>query len=246
MFRVLIVSTSHGELGGSGHRTGLWLEELAAPYWVFRDAGLEVEVASMRGGEIPVDPRSIADSARQVASVDRFLRDKAAAGTIRQSTPLGDVDASAFDALFLPGGHGAMWDMPADATLARAVADAYDDGRIVAAVCHGPAGLVGAVRNDGKALVGARRVTGFTNAEEAQVGLVDVVPFLLESRLVELGGIFESAAPFHPHVVRDGNLVTGQNPQSSEAVAEAALAAMREVRSGATRAQETSGPRRAT
>lgn len=227
--RILIVTTSHGRLGTTGARTGVWLEELAAPYWLFRDAGFDVDIASMAGGEIPVDPRSM-NPAERPASVQRFQDDAGAMAALRSSPALSGISSDAYAAIFLPGGHGAMWDLPADEHLSRAVAAAYDEGRIVAAVCHGPAGLVGAVRADGKALVGARRVTGFTNAEEAQAGLTDTVPFLLESRLRELGGIFECAAPFHPFVVRDGNLITGQNPQSSVALAEAVVAALHELR----------------
>lgn len=243
MPRVLIVTTSHGELGASGERTGLWLEELAAPYWVFRDAGFDVEVASMAGGAIPIDPRSQEGDEATKPDNARFLGDRRAAETLKQSKALAQVADGDYDVLFLPGGHGTMWDMPANATLARAVGRAYDHGRIVAAVCHGPAGLVGAKRSDGKPVVAARKVSAFTNAEEANVGLGDTVPFLLESRLRELGAIFEASPPFRPHVVRDGNLVTGQNPQSSQAVAQAAVEAAREPRAGEDRRMETSGPR---
>lgn len=227
--RVLIVCTSHDRLGSTGKATGLWLEELAVPYWVLRDAGYEVDVVSMAGGRVPLDPRSTDESDRP-AAVERFLADRTAADAIASTRRLADIAPDAYAAIFLPGGHGAMWDFAADEQLARAVAAAYDDGRIVAAVCHGPAGLVGAVRADGKALVGARRVTSFTNHEEAEVGLTDAVPFLLESRLRELGAIFECAHAFSPYVVRDGNLVTGQNPQSSRAVAEAVVAVLAEHR----------------
>ena len=238
--RILIVTTSHGVLGSTGERTGLWLEELAAPYWVFRDAGCEVDIVSMAGGKVPIDPRSMAEGGERPASVQRFLDDRRAMQTLDDTPTFASMATDRHDAIFLPGGHGTMWDLPADENLAQAVAAAYDDGRIVAAVCHGPAGLVGAVRADGKALVGARRVTSFTNAEEAAAGLTDAVPFLLESRLRQLGGIFESAAAFAPFVVRDGNLITGQNPQSSQAVAEAVLGALREPRQDpAVTARET-------
>ncbi len=227
--RVLIVTTSHDRLGATGKPTGLWLEELATPYWVFRDAGCDVDIVSMAGGKVPLDPRSLEEGGRP-RSVQRFLDDRTAMAAIENTPRLAGRSTAEYAAIFLPGGHGTMWDLPSDETLARAVAGAYDEGRIVAAVCHGPAGLVGAVRADGKALVGARRVTGFTNAEEAEVGLTDTVPFLLETRLRELGAIFECARPFTSFVVRDGNLVTGQNPQSSAAVAEAIVAALREPR----------------
>jgi len=223
--RILIVTTSHGQLGSTGQATGLWFEELVAPYWVFRDAGFEVDIVSMAGGKVPIDPRSL-DEKERPESVQRSLNDAHLMRHLDETPALASVAPDDYDAIFLPGGHGTMWDMPANEHLARAVAHAYDEGRVVAAVCHGPAGLVGAVRADGKALVGARRLTSFTNAEEAAAGLTDTVPFLLESRLRELGAIFESAPPFRSFVVTDGNLVTGQNPQSSQAVAEAVVAAL--------------------
>src|SRR5581483_1325607 len=189
-------------------------------------AGYEVDLVSIKAGKVPLDPRSLEEGSGRPRSVQRFLDDEHLMQRMEATPALASVTADDYDAIFLPGGHGTMWDLPADEHLARAVANAYDEGRVVAAVCHGPAGLVGAMRADGKALVGARRVTGFTNAEEAAVGLTDVVPFLLESRLRELGAIFESGAPFQPFVVRDANLVTGQNPQSSEAAAEAVVEAL--------------------
>lgn len=239
--RILIVTTSHGMLGATGKATGLWLEELAAPYWVFRDAGCEVDIVSMAGGKVPLDPRSTESSAAPTPSMTRFLGDPRAKATIENTPALRDVATETYDAIFLPGGHGTMWDLPANEHLGAAVARAYDEGRVVAAVCHGPAGLVGAVRADGKALVGARRVTAFTNAEEAAVGLTDTVPFLLESRLRELGAIFECAGTFKPFVVRDGNLVTGQNPQSSSAVAKAVLEALASPRMDLAAASREAG-----
>jgi putative intracellular protease/amidase len=226
--RVLIVTTSHGRFGAADVPTGLWLEELATPYWILRDGGCAIDIASMAGGQVPVDPRSL--EGERPASVQRFLADSKLAQCLAASRALADIAPANYTAIFLPGGHGTLWDFPADARLARAIAGAYDEGRVVAAVCHGPAGLIGAVRADGKALVGARRITAFTNAEEAAVGLTDYVPFLLESRLRELGGIFEHAAAFKPHAVRDGNLITGQNPQSSTAVAQLLLKALQEPR----------------
>ncbi|MEP7207526.1 MAG: type 1 glutamine amidotransferase domain-containing protein [Casimicrobiaceae bacterium] len=238
--RVLIVCTSHASLGTTGERTGLWLEELAAPFWVFRDAGFTVDVVSMAGGEVPLDPRSLEEKDRP-APTQRFLDDAATMTMIRQTRALADVATEDYDAVFLPGGHGTMWDFAADPDLAETVAATYDAGRVVAAVCHGPAGLVGAVRADGKALVAGRRITGFTNAEEAAVGLTDKVPFLLESRLRELGGIFDAGADFKSHVVRDGNLVTGQNPQSSAAVAQAIVEALGEAREDPATAAHQAG-----
>lgn len=227
--KILIVCTSHAELGATGERTGLWLEEAAAPYWIFKDAGHEVDLVSMAGGEVPLDPRSMAEKDRPEA-VQRFLDDEGAMTALRSTRRLADAAPERYDAIFLAGGHGAMWDLAADEHLAEALGEAYDEGRVVAAVCHGPAGLIGARRADGKPLVAARRVTGFTNAEEAKVGLTDAVPFLLESRLRELGGIFEGGAAFSSQVVRDGHLVTGQNPQSSVEAARMVLTVLGEGR----------------
>lgn len=238
--KVLVVATSHGAMGDTGHRTGVWLEELAAPYYAFLDGGSDVTLASIKGGEIPFDPRSLparagegpgeepADGQREVpALARRFLADAEAMRAARGSPAVGGFgDGSGFDAVFLPGGHGTMWDLPANEALARLVGSMFDRGKVVAAVCHGPAGLVSAKRADGRPVVEGLRVSGFTNTEEDGVGLSGVVPFLLEDRLRELGGRFERGPDWQPYAVRDGNLVTGQNPQSSELVARQVLAAL--------------------
>ncbi len=236
--KVLIVATSHAMLGATGERTGVWLEELATPYYALHDAGVEVTLASIQGGAIPFDPRSLPAEAGQAggeqpsaqpevpASVRRFLGDPKATEAASKSLPV-DLDASeGFDAILLPGGHGAMWDMPESAILARLVGFQFDRGRVVAAVCHGPAGLVSARRHDGRPIVEGRRVNGFTNTEEAGVGLTRVVPFLLEDRLRELGGQFERGPDWQPYAVHDDNLITGQNPQSSDLVARHVLSAL--------------------
>ena len=238
--RVLIVTTSHGEMGSTGHRTGVWLEELATPYYALLDGAAEVTLASIKGGEIPLDPRSVPAEAGQAggeeppaqqqdlpASVLRFLNDEAAMGATRNSPAVEEVAGREFDAILLPGGHGTMWDLPHSETLARLVGGLFDDGRIVAAVCHGPAGLVAAKRSDGRPVVEGLRVNAFTNSEEEGVGLKGVVPFLLEDRLRELGGRYEKGPDWQPYAVRDGNLITGQNPQSSELVARHILDALR-------------------
>ena len=199
--RVLIVTTSHAEMGATGHRTGVWLEELATPYYALRDGGAEVTLASIKGGEIPFDPRSVPAEAGHApgeeppaqqqdlpASVLRFLDDEAAMGAARNAPAVEEVAGREFDAILLPGGHGTMWDLPHSETLARQVGGLFDDGRIVAAVCHGPAGLVAAKRSDGRPVVEGLRVNAFTNSEEEGVGLKEVVPFLLEDLLRELGG----------------------------------------------------------
>ena len=240
--KVLIVTTSHGQMGATGHRTGVWLEELASPYYALFDGGAEVTLASIRGGEIPFDPRSLPAEASEgpgeqpeeqqkvPASGRRFLADETAMHAARNSPAVDRFqDGGGFDAVFLPGGHGTMWDLPESAALARLVGAMFDRGKAVAAVCHGPAGLVSARRADGRPVVEGRRVNGFTNSEEDAVGLSAVVPFLLEDRLKQLGGRFERGPDWHPYAVQDGNLITGQNPQSSELVAHLVLSTLKKA-----------------
>lgn len=230
MARIAFVLTSHGTLGGTGEPTGFYWEEMTTPYWRFRDAGHEVVLASIRGGEPPADPKSLRDGdAQQAESVLRFQEDAAAMAALRETLPVDRLEAAAFDALYLPGGHGCMWDLPESKPLARLIGTMFDDGKLVGAVCHGPAGLVGARRSDGRPIVEGRRVNGFTDSEERAAGLAEAVPFLLESRLRALGGAFEGVADYKPHAVRDGNLVTGQNPASAAPLAEAMLAALKEA-----------------
>ena len=225
--KILIVVTSHGQLGETGKPTGFFYEELATPYWAFVDAGLTVDIASIRGGKAPYDPRSLAEEGKRPASVQRFLDDPVALGKINDTLAVDKLTADAYDAVFLPGGHGVMWDFPNSDALGRLVGKAFDDGKLIGAVCHGPAGLLGARRGDGAPLIAGRRVNGFTNAEEEAVQLTEVVPFLLETRLREQGGRYECGDKFTPFAVRDGNLVTGQNPMSSEKVATAMIEALR-------------------
>jgi putative intracellular protease/amidase len=227
--RVLIVATSHAELGNTGRRTGVWLEELAAPYYALREADAEVTVASIKGGEIPFDPRSTGEEKSDQPvpeTARRFLDDPDAMAAAKDSPSIDGVDAASFDAIFLPGGHGAMWDMPGNPTLAEMVGSMFDAGKIVSAVCHGPAGLVSAKRRDGQPVVEGKHVNSFTNAEEKAIGLAEVVPFLLETRLRELGGRFEGGPNWRPFVVRDGNLITGQNPMSAEPLARRVVEAL--------------------
>jgi putative intracellular protease/amidase len=228
--RVLIVVTSHARMGDTDTQTGIWLEELAVPYYRFVDAGVAVEIASPRGGAAPLEPKSLGSQVRNDPAVDRFLADPVAQRRVAATLPLAAVDAAAFDAVFLPGGHGTMWDLPVDAGVQRAVEQAEAAGRVIAAVCHGPAGLVTARRADGEPLVAGKRVTAFTNAEEDAVGLTTVVPFLLESRLRELGADFVSGPNWLSLAVRDGRLITGQNPASSAAVADHVMTAITEAR----------------
>ena len=223
--KAMILLTSADRMGPGGKPTGFYWEELATPYWTFIDAGFDVEIVSVQGGEPPADPGSTDPENRPVA-VQRFMDDAAAMARLHNTRAVADVAADEVDVLFLPGGHGTMWDLAQTAAVGKAVAAAYEAGAVVGAVCHGPAGLVGAVLSDGKPLVDGKRVNSFTDAEERAVGLTDTVPFLLESRLRELGGKFESnPALFNAHAVRDGRLVTGQNPRSSQQVADLMLKA---------------------
>ncbi len=228
--RILMVVTSHATMGDTGKPTGLWLEELAVPYMRFVDAGADVTVASIHGGKVPVDPRSTPPKGPEAPVVERFLADLHTARTLIYSLPIESVDATRVDALVLPGGHGTMFDFPISTSLAAAVSRAWISGRVVAAVCHGPAGLVGARNSDGDPLVAGRRVSAFTNAEEEAVGLTRAVPFLLQSKLESMGAKVETAPSFEPFAIADGRLVTGQNPASARKVADLTLDAIAAAR----------------
>jgi len=221
--KILFVVTSHSILGTSKKTTGVWLEELATPYYAFTDAGYEVHIASVAGGPVPIDPASLQSKGENPESVERFLDDAISREQIRYTNSTTSLKAEDFDAVFLPGGHGTMWDLPNSCDLARVIMDFYAAGKPVAAVCHGPAGLIGSLKANGEPLVKGLKVTGFTNAEEAAVELTEVVPFLLENRLKELGATLVNADNFQPNTIIDGNLVTGQNPQSSAGTANAVL-----------------------
>lgn len=215
--KVLFVVTSTDKLGDTGKRTGFHFEELATPYYVLRDAGYELDVASTAGGRAPIDNQK--PRGENPASVERFLDDREAMAKIEATMRVGDVKAEDYAAVYLPGGHGTMWDFPNHKALGALLAKAFEEGRIVSAVCHGPAGFVGAKLSDGHPLVEGRKVNSFTDEEERAVGLDGVVPFLLESKLREEGARFEKADKFKPIVVEDGNLLTGQNPPSAEPLA---------------------------
>lgn len=226
--RVLMLVTSHDRLGDGGHPTGVWAEELAVPYYAFTDAGCHVDLASPEGGPVPFDPRSLETADGPLpAAVERLQADEALREKIRQSWRAAAIDMHVFDALFVPGGHGAMWDLATDPAVAHLVETAFASGRIVAALCHGPAALVSAKGPDGRFLLEGKHVNSFTDAEEDELGLGDTVPFLLENRLRELGAFFEGGPNWQPYAVRDANLITGQNPQSSALVAQQVLDALR-------------------
>jgi putative intracellular protease/amidase len=225
--RILMIVTSNARMGDTGKPTGLWAEELAVPYYALVDAGALVTLASPAGGPAPIDPGSLKPVGENDPVVERFLADAALQARIAATSKAADFDGAQFDAVFLPGGHGTMWDLPVDAGVTRAVERAFAASKLIASVCHGAAGLVSAKRPDGQSIVKDLRANSFTNAEEAAVGLDKVVPFMLETRLRALGGRFESVANWQPFAIRDGQLITGQNPQSSHLVASTLLEALR-------------------
>ncbi|HET7561789.1 MAG TPA: type 1 glutamine amidotransferase domain-containing protein [Rhodanobacteraceae bacterium] len=220
--KILMVLTSHGQLGDTGKPTGLWLEELASPWYVFKDAGADVALASPRGGKPPIDPSS-ENPGSQTEATRRFQGDAAAQQALANTTKLADVDAAAFDAVFYAGGHGPLWDLAENETSRLLIDRIYAAGKPVAAVCHGLAALRRALGPFGLPLVRGKAVTGFSNSEERAAGLADAVPFQIEDMLREDGGEYSKAADWQPHVVVAGNLITGQNPASSAGVAKAVL-----------------------
>jgi putative intracellular protease/amidase len=221
--KILMVLTSHDQMGDTGKKTGFWLEEFAAPYFVFRDAGAEITLASPKGGQPPIDPSSDADSA-QTDDTRRFKADTAAQKKLANTLKLSDVTEAGFDAIFYPGGHGPLWDLAEDPDSKRLIEAFAAADRPVGAVCHAPAVFRHTRRADGKPLVSGRRVTGFTNTEEEAVGLTKIVPFLVEDMLKANGGAYEKGADWSSFVLRDGKLVTGQNPASSAEAARQVLA----------------------
>lgn len=222
MARILMVLTSHDELGDTGRKTGFWLEEFAAPYYVFLDAGHDVTLASPKGGQPPIDPVSSKVFA-QTDSTRRFDADEAAQQALASTTPLATINADDFDVVFYPGGHGPLWDLTNDADSARVLRDTAEAGRPLGLVCHAPGVLHTATTSTGASLIAGREVTGFTNTEEEQAGLTKVVPYLVEDSLEAAGATFRRGADNESFVVTDGTLVTGQNPASSAATAEALL-----------------------
>jgi putative intracellular protease/amidase len=220
---VLMVLTSHDKLGDTGKRTGFWLEEFAAPYYVFKDAGAAVTLVSPKGGQPPLDPKSDEPDA-QTEATRRFKADADAQHALAHTGKLADAAAADYDAIFYPGGHGPLWDLAQDPDSLRLIQQMLKANKTVAAVCHAPGVLWRAKDADGASLVKGRRVTGFTNSEENAAGLTAVVPFLVQDMLVENGGVYSKAADWQPYVVTDGSLITGQNPASSEPAARALLA----------------------
>ena len=220
--KILMVLTSHDELGSTGKKTGFWLEEFAAPYYVFKDSGAETTLASPKGGQPPLDPKS-AEKDSQTAATERFRADKEAQTVLAHTVKLSEISPAGYDALFYPGGHGPLWDLAEDKNSIALIENMNSQGKPVAAVCHAPGVFRHAKSPNGTPLVQGKSVTGFSNSEEKAVGLTDVVPFLLEDELQKNGGNYSKSADWQSYSVRDGNLITGQNPASSEAAAKSVL-----------------------
>jgi putative intracellular protease/amidase len=221
MKKVLFVVTSHDKLGDTGKKTGFWTEELAAPYYTLADKGVQVDIATPLGGAAPIDPKS-ADPASATEDTKRLDKDPELQAKLKNTFKLADVKPQEYDAVFYPGGHGPLWDLAEDKNSAKLIETFYKSDKPVAFVCHAPAVLKD-VKIDGVPLVKGKKLTGFSNAEEEAAGLTKVVPFLLEDVLKEKGAHYSSVADWHPHIVEDGLLITGQNPASSKLVAEKIL-----------------------
>ena len=222
--KILMVLTSHDQLGNTGRKTGFWLEEFAAPYYVFRDAGVELTLAAPKGGQPPMDPKS--DLRENLTpAMTRFKEDRSAQKALANTVKLADVKAEEFDTVFYPGGHGPMWDLAESPTSIALLEAFYNSGKPIALVCHSP-GVLRHVTYRGAPLVKEKHVTGFTNGEEEEMQLTKVVPFLVEDELLRLGAIFEKKADWQPFAITDGRLITGQNPASSTSAAQALLKLM--------------------
>jgi putative intracellular protease/amidase len=229
MANILVVLTSHNQLGDTGHPTGFWLEELAAPYYVFKDAGAEVTLASPEGGQPPLDPKSD-DPDAQTEATRRFKADSAVNVELATTARLDSLSARDFDAVFYPGGHGPLWDLVDNEVSIRLIEDFWTGNKPVSAVCHAPIALVNAKDENGQHIVKGREVTGFTNSEEEAVGLTKVVPLLVEDTMIARGAKYSKVDDWQSYTRQDGNLITGQNPGSSEAVAKLVLAALEQQR----------------
>lgn len=225
--RILFVLTSHDQLGNTGKKTGFWIEEFATPYYFFKDKGIEVVVATPRGGQAPIDPKSN-EPAFQTEATKRYFNDQSAQALLSKTFKLSALKAGNFDAVFYPGGHGPMWDLANDAGSMKLILDFYNSKKPLAFVCHGPAALVNVKDQHGQYLLKGKKVSSFCNSEEEAVQLTNVVPFSLESKLRERGAEYVKAADWSAFAVVDGWLVTGQNPQSSQLVAQKLLALLKQ------------------
>jgi len=226
IFKVLIVLTSHDQLGDTGLKTGFWVEEFAAPYYVLADAGVEITIASPKGGQPPIDPKSALPDF-QTEATKRFDTDKALQEKLAHSIPLSDVNEKDYDAVFYPGGHGPLWDLTNNEHSIKLIEAFWKEGKPVAAVCHAPGVLQFVKDAEGNSLVKGKKVTGFSNSEEEAVHLTNVVPYLVEDALRNLGGNYSKTEDWKSYSVQDGNLITGQNPASSEEAAEKLLSLLR-------------------
>ena len=224
--KVLFVLTSHSELGNTGKKTGFWIEEFAAPYYVMKDAGVEITLASPKGGQPPIDPKSEAEDA-QTPATKRFTEDNELKETLASTVKLEEVNQADYDAVFYPGGHGPLWDLANDEKSIALIEDFYNNNKPVAFVCHAPGALIKVKSTNGEPLVKGKTVTGFSNTEEDAVQLTDVVPFLLEDEIKKLGGIYSKGPDWGSYIKKDGLLITGQNPGSSEEAAELLLETLR-------------------
>jgi putative intracellular protease/amidase len=220
--KILIVLTSHSALGNTGNKTGFWIEEFAAPYYILEAAGANITIASPLGGQPPIDPKSD-DADTQTPATKRFKADTVLQGLLANTQKLKDISADDFDAVFYPGGHGPLWDLTNDADSIALIEEFWDSKKPIAAVCHAPSVLLNTKDENGNFLIKGKKVTGFTNSEEEAVKLTDVVPFLLEDELIKKGGLYSKKEDWASYCVSDDLLITGQNPASSEAVAEAML-----------------------
>ena len=225
--KVLIVLTSHSDLGTTGEKTGFWVEEFAAPYYVLADAGVELTIASPNGGQPPVDPKSESPDA-QTTATKRFYSDNEAIDKVAHTLKLSEVNQDDYDAVFYPGGHGPLWDLATDKNSIHLIEDFYNHQKPIAFVCHAPAALLKVKGENGEPLVKGKEVTGFSDTEEEAVGLTKIVPFLLEDELQKLGAKYSKGDNWSSYVKKDGLLITGQNPASSAAVAKLLLSTINE------------------
>lgn len=221
--KILIVLTSHSQLGTSDGKTGFWIEEFATPYYLFKDAGASITLASPKGGQPPIDPKSDAPENQTEATI-RYKNDSILLGLMSNTLKLEEIDSKDFDAIFFPGGHGPLWDLTTDEDSISLIEEFWDAKKPVAAVCHAPSVLLNVKDEDGNFSIKGKKVTGFSNTEEVAVKLDKIVPFMLEDELKKKGGIYSKKDDWTSYVVKDGLLITGQNPQSSEAVAKELLA----------------------
>lgn len=217
--KALIISTSQERYPNSDETTGVWAEELVAPYYVFENAGFDVTVSSIKGGQIPIDDNSMQGDFK-TADVKKFWADESKMQLLKESVALASISGKEYDIIFVPGGHGIAFDGPGNKKLASVLTEGYGAGKVIGSVCHGPCGIIEAVGPDGKSIINGKKVTGFCNTEEEEVGKTGKVPFLLEDRMKALGGKYEKKGNWADFSLRDGNLITGQNPQSSASAAQ--------------------------